>query len=171
MGFTHRNVTTPLGEMLAMADENSLVALEFTEPERLDPQLGRLRKRLRGIWQEGNTPVLDQIERELADYYAGHRREFDVSIQLSGTEFQNRVWTELLKIPYGETRTYGQIAAQLGDPNVVRAVGMANGDNPLAIIVPCHRVIGADGSLTGYGGGLWRKQRLIELEQGQMPLI
>lgn len=103
--------------------------------------------------------------RELTAYFAGELRQFTVPVHLEGTEFQRSVWDQLLRIPYGETWSYGQLAAELGKPNASRAVGLANGKNPVSIIVPCHRVIGASGAMTGYGGGLDRKVRLLELEQ------
>ena len=102
--------------------------------------------------------------RQLEEYFAGRRRQFDLPLDLHGTEFQKRCWQELLKIPYGETRSYADVARAIGNPSAVRAVGLANGQNPIAIIVPCHRVIGSDGSLTGYGGGLETKRKLLELE-------
>ncbi|QKW11263.1 methylated-DNA--[protein]-cysteine S-methyltransferase [Streptomyces sp. NA04227] len=108
------------------------------------------------------TEALAQLEA----YFAGELKEFDLELALAGTEFQQSVWRELTRIPYGETRTYGQLAAALGKPNASRAVGLANGKNPVGIIVPCHRVIGADGSLTGYGGGLERKRGLLDFERG-----
>lgn len=110
-------------------------------------------------------PALEPCVQQLDEYFRGDRREFTVPLQLSGTEFQRRVWTKLLTIPFGVTRSYVEIAEALGDRNAVRAVGLANGQNPIPIVVPCHRVIGSDGSLTGYGGGLWRKRRLLELER------
>jgi AraC family transcriptional regulator of adaptative response/methylated-DNA-[protein]-cysteine methyltransferase len=111
--------------------------------------------------------VLDRAEAELGEYLAGRQREFEVPVSTCGTEFQERVWRVLREIPYGETRTYSGQAERLGDPGAVRAVARANGDNRVAIIVPCHRVIGSDGRLTGYGGGLWRKRLLLALEQGR----
>ncbi|MDO4539479.1 MAG: methylated-DNA--[protein]-cysteine S-methyltransferase [Syntrophomonadaceae bacterium] len=112
------------------------------------------------------TPLLKRAARQLEQYFAGERREFDLPLAPAGTEFQRRVWSALQTIPYGETRSYGEIAAQTGNPKACRAVGMANNRNPIAIIIPCHRVIGADGSLTGYGGGVPMKSRLLELEAG-----
>jgi methylated-DNA-[protein]-cysteine S-methyltransferase len=109
-------------------------------------------------------PALATCVQQLDEYFEGNRREFTVPLQLSGTGFQQRVWAELLKIPFGVTRSYLEVAEALGDRNAVRAVGLANGQNPIPIVVPCHRVIGSDGSLTGYGGGLWRKQWLLEHE-------
>lgn len=114
---------------------------------------------------EGNAPVLEQAKKELTEYFAGTRKTFSVPLNPRGTDFQRAVWAALREIPYGETRSYGQIAAQVGNPKAGRAVGMANNRNPIAIIVPCHRVIGADGSLTGYAGGLNVKQELLALER------
>lgn len=110
--------------------------------------------------------VLAEAERQLEEYFAGRRRSFDLPLALEGTAFQRRVWEALLNVGYGETVTYGQLADQLGQPTAARAVGLANGRNPVSIIVPCHRVIGSNGSLTGYGGGISNKQRLLDLERG-----
>lgn len=110
-------------------------------------------------------PVLDKCHRQIDEYFSGRRRTFDLDLDLRGTAFQRRVWRELLKIPFGETSSYGRIAAALGPRGSARAVGGANHRNPVSIIVPCHRVLGADGSLTGYGGGLWRKKWLLEYER------
>ena len=113
---------------------------------------------------DGTHPLVSLAARQLGEYFGGIRREFDLPLDLRGTDFQVSVWKALLKIPYGETRSYGQIALELGKAAAVRAVGAANGANPIAIVVPCHRVIGARGALTGYGGGLDRKRFLLELE-------
>lgn len=118
----------------------------------------------------GDDSILDAARRQLDQYFAGKLRAFDLPLAPKGTEFQQRVWQALLAIPYGVTRSYGQQAAAIGSPQASRAVGLANGRNPISIVVPCHRVIGANGSLTGYGGGMARKQLLLELEQGG-PLI
>ena len=115
-------------------------------------------------WVVDDRAFADVAE-QLDAYFAGERTTFDVQLRFDGTDFQTRVWRALLEIPFGETRTYGELAAQLGSPGAARAVGLANGHNPIGIIVPCHRVIGADGSLTGYGGGMHRKQTLLALEQ------
>ena len=123
---------------------------------------------LEGGRNAGNALLLD-AGRQLRDYFAGELREFHLPLDMVGSPFQKRVWNQLLAIPYGETRSYGQIAAALGDPNSVRAVGAANGANPIPIIVPCHRVIGASGKLVGYGGGLELKKRLLELESRAAP--
>ena len=116
---------------------------------------------------EKSTPFLQMVAGQLKEYFAGKRREFDIPLKLSGTDFQLAVWNALQTIPYGETRSYREIAEQVGSPKACRAVGMANHRNPIAIIVPCHRVIGADGSLTGFGGGLELKRQLLELEAGK----
>ncbi|MDH6245140.1 methylated-DNA--[protein]-cysteine S-methyltransferase [Mycobacterium sp. OTB74] len=117
-------------------------------------------------WEPDADAFPEAVE-QLTAYFAGELQEFDLELELLGTEFQRRVWNALLTIPYGETRSYGEIALQIGSPGASRAVGLANGHNPVGIIVPCHRVIGANGSLTGYGGGLHRKKALLELEQSR----
>jgi methylated-DNA-[protein]-cysteine S-methyltransferase len=122
----------------------------------------------RADWALDNSAFADAAK-QLDAYFAGERLDFDVELDLGGTQFQQRVWKALLTIPYGETRSYGEIAGQIGAPGAARAVGLANGHNPIAIIVPCHRVIGASGKLTGYGGGLDRKQTLLSLEKQRMP--
>ena len=116
---------------------------------------------------EAFGPVVEQLE----DYFAGRLLDFDLDVEMIGTEFQRRVWQALLTIPYGETRSYGQIAQQIGSAGASRAVGLANGHNPVSIIVPCHRVIGANGSLTGYGGGLARKKQLLEMEKNRIAPV
>jgi len=116
----------------------------------------------------GKDKILDAARRQLDQYFAGKLRAFDLPLSPKGTAFQQRVWQALLTIPYGVTRSYGQQAAAIGSPQASRAVGLANGRNPISIVIPCHRVIGANGSLTGYGGGMARKQLLLELEQGDL---
>ncbi|HEX8984980.1 MAG TPA: methylated-DNA--[protein]-cysteine S-methyltransferase [Bryobacteraceae bacterium] len=120
----------------------------------------------------GSHPLIDEAVRQLEEYFARRRRRFDLPLDLRGTGFQTRVWKALLEIPYGETRSYGELASKLGMPGAARALGAANGSNPVAIVVPCHRVIGSGGRLTGYGGGLDRKKFLLDLESGaSMSLI
>jgi AraC family transcriptional regulator of adaptative response/methylated-DNA-[protein]-cysteine methyltransferase len=157
-------VLTPLGPMLLGATESGIALLEFTDRRQLATQLERLERRLGCVFVPGETAVGEQLEAELAAYFAGTLRAFSVPLQPAGTEFQQGVWRVLKAIPYGETRSYGEQARMLGRPSAVRAVARANGDNPIAIVVPCHRVIGADGTLTGYGGGLWRKRWLLHHE-------
>lgn len=164
-------VDTPLGAMLAAANDEGLALLEFVDRRMLETQIKVLQKRMGCKFVPGQNPILAQTKEDLDAYFDGRLREFRTPLVLKGTEFQERVWKELLKIPYGRSVSYLSIAETLGDRNAVRAVGKANGDNRLAIIVPCHRVVKADGGLCGYGGGLWRKQRLLELESGQSSLI
>lgn len=158
-------IDTPLGGMIAVADEDALHLLEFTDRKVLAEGLRRLSAILGGRIGLGRTAIHDHIEAELGAYFAAHSGRFDTPIALHGTEFQRSVWQGLLAIPAGETRSYAQLAAAVGRPRAVRAVAAANANNRLAVIVPCHRVIGSDGSLTGYAGGLWRKQKLIEIER------
>jgi len=163
-------VPTPLGAMIVGATDDALRLLEFADPEAVEEQLRRVRKQLDAFIVPGETDVTRRTADELASYFAGELREFSVPLEAGGTAFQEAVWAELRMIPYGTTRSYGEQARRIGRPEAVRAVARANGDNPIAIIIPCHRVIGADGTLTGYGGGLWRKKRLLELEQGVVGL-
>ncbi|MFO1311696.1 MAG: methylated-DNA--[protein]-cysteine S-methyltransferase [Burkholderiales bacterium] len=166
VGVLHaRWIETPLGAMLALADDRGLHLLDFVDRRGLERALAVLQKRLRARALPGDHRYLDQIQRELAEYFDGTRRTFDTPVVLTGSEFQSRVWNALLAIPAGETRSYAELARHIGQPQAVRAVGRANGENRLSIVVPCHRVIGADGALTGYGGGLARKQKLLDLER------
>ena len=144
---------SPVG-LLGIAEENGQVTDLFFGYDKAP--IGTL---------ETETPVLLRAKKQLLEYFDGARREFDVPLDPHGTPFQLSVWEALLTIPYGETRSYGQIAAQIGNPEASRAVGMANHSNPISIFIPCHRVIGADGSLTGYGGGLQIKRTLLDLER------
>jgi AraC family transcriptional regulator of adaptative response/methylated-DNA-[protein]-cysteine methyltransferase len=157
-------ITTPLAPMLAAATDSELCLLEFVDRRMLETQLARVGKALGSAVVPGSNAVLEQTRRELEEYFAGARTRFEVPLRLIGSDFQVAVWQALLRIPCGETRSYRQQAAVVGRPKAVRAVGKANGDNRIALIVPCHRVVGADGSLTGYGGGLWRKRWLLEHE-------
>ena len=163
------SIETPLGSMRAAGNEQGLWLLDFQDTAKgEDPeprQCGENEIRL----TPGKCTYFPQLIDELEEYFGGTRKEFSLPLVMSGTEFQNRVWQALLAIPYGETRTYKQQAKALGALSAIRAVAHANGQNRLAILVPCHRVIGSDGSLTGYGGGLWRKQFLLELEKSIQP--
>ncbi|HUP19280.1 MAG TPA: methylated-DNA--[protein]-cysteine S-methyltransferase, partial [Gemmatimonadota bacterium] len=160
-------IGTPMGPMVAGATDAALTILEFADRRMLETQLERLAKRTGAVFAPGRNEVLERAEAELAEYFAGERHEFDVPLETNGTEFQERVWTVLREIPYGETRSYAEQARRLGEPGAVRAVARANGDNRVAIVIPCHRVVGSDGKLTGYGGGLWRKRLLLALERGE----
>jgi AraC family transcriptional regulator of adaptative response/methylated-DNA-[protein]-cysteine methyltransferase len=158
-------IPTPLGPMVAAADERALFLLEFADRRMLETQLRTLRRRLGCAFAPGTNAVVDRTARELAEYFAGKRRRFEVPLEVPGTPFQKSVWDRLARIPSGETLSYGALAKGLGRAAAVRAVAKAVGDNRIAILVPCHRVVGSDGNLTGYGGGLWRKRRLLELER------
>lgn len=142
-----RAIKTPIGPLTLEADENAVTAIRFSAGGAQDA-----------------SPLLDAAEAQLREYFAGARRTFDLPLAPHGTAFQQRVWAALRAIPYGETRTYGELAAAIGNPSASRAVGMANHRNPIPIIIPCHRVIGANGTLTGYAGGLEIKRRLLALE-------
>jgi AraC family transcriptional regulator, regulatory protein of adaptative response / methylated-DNA-[protein]-cysteine methyltransferase len=163
-------IPTPLGPMLAGATESALCLLEFADRRMLETQLKRVEHQLKAVLVPGETAITRLLADELEAYFAGDLREFSVPLQEAGSPFQQAVWAELRTIPYGQTRSYGEQARRIGRPDAVRAVARANGDNRIAIIIPCHRVIGADGKLTGYGGRLWRKQRLLELERGEVRL-
>ena len=165
-------VVSPVGPLLLGATDEAVVLVEFATFDHLDVQLERLRKQLSGSFAHSpKHPLLAQLRRELAEYFTGARRQFDVPVRYHGSGFQESVWSALRNIPYGETCSYAAIARSLGDPKATRAVGMANGANPIAIVIPCHRVVNASGELGGYGGGRWRKQLLLDLELGQGRLF
>ncbi|SDQ18255.1 trifunctional transcriptional activator/DNA repair protein Ada/methylated-DNA--[protein]-cysteine S-methyltransferase [Pseudovibrio sp. Tun.PSC04-5.I4] len=155
---------TPLGAMIAVSDKSSLHLLEFADRKALPTELNRLRKQVKGELGLGRTAPTDQVEAELREFFNGSRLDFHVPLAMHGTEFTKDVWRELRRIPVGTTRSYSELAKLLGRPSSSRAVARANGANQIAVVIPCHRVLGLDGSLTGYGGGLWRKQKLIDLE-------
>ncbi|MBB3992964.1 AraC family transcriptional regulator of adaptative response/methylated-DNA-[protein]-cysteine methyltransferase [Sulfitobacter undariae] len=159
-------IETSLGAMVAVSSEHALHLLEFTERRALPTELAALRRDAKGSLGFGRFAPTDQIEREIADFMTGTCAAFQTPLRPLGTPFTQTVWHALRQIPAGETRSYSQLARDMGRPDATRAVARANGANPIAIVIPCHRVLGADGSLTGYGGGLWRKQKLIELERG-----
>ena len=158
-------IDTPLGPMLAVADESDLHMLEFIERKSLQQHVERYRKQFNAAVLPGDSPALSRIRQGLADYFSGKDLTFASTIAGAGTDFQNEVWTALRAIPPGETRSYAELAEAIGRPTAVRAVANANRLNRCAIILPCHRVIGSDGTLTGYAGGLWRKQWLLDHER------
>ncbi len=160
-----RRIETPLGTMLALADDQGLRLLEFVDRRGLERELEMLPRRLKTAIVPGNNAVLDATAAQLARYFAGDLLRFDLPLAPVGSEFQQRVWAELQRIEPGRTRSYAAMAKLLGIPKAPRAIGRANGSNMIALVIPCHRVINADGSLCGYAGGLWRKQRLIEHER------
>jgi AraC family transcriptional regulator of adaptative response/methylated-DNA-[protein]-cysteine methyltransferase len=162
---TITRIETPIGPMLAAAAERGICLLEFLDRRMIETQIRRIRELLRAPLVPGTSSHFDRLADELRRYFAGELRRFTVQLDLRGTEFQRKVWEGLLTIPYGTTRSYAEQARALGSPAAIRAVARANGDNRIAIVVPCHRVVGSDGSLTGYGGGLWRKRWLLDLEK------
>ncbi len=160
MSYVYKTMKSPVGELKLVASDKGLAAIlwENDKPRRV---------RLAAVSEDKNHPVLLEAERQLKDYFSGKRKSFSVKLDFQGTEFQKKVWAALLTIPFGETRSYGQIAKQIQNPKAVRAVGAANGKNPISIIAPCHRVIGSTGKLTGFAGGLEAKARLLALEGRQ----
>jgi methylated-DNA-[protein]-cysteine S-methyltransferase len=160
--MNYTTIESPVGPLLMVADESGLCFLSFAGKKgAVKPHCD---------WTENQKPFVE-ITRQLRAYFRGQLKEFGVRLNLQGTPFQLRVWESLREIPYGETTSYGQLARRIGQPSAVRAVGTANGSNPIPIIVPCHRVIGSDGSLTGYGGGLPIKEKLLALESRQLRLL
>jgi O-6-methylguanine DNA methyltransferase len=166
MALLSRQLSTPLGEMLAVASPQGLCLLEFVGQGGVQRELAQVEAARGGPVQPGDNAVLAQAAHELAEYFAGQRQRFGVPLDLVGTPFQLSAWQALLAIPYGHTRSYAEQARAIARPSATRAVAAANGQNKVSIIVPCHRVIGSDGSLTGFGGGLPRKRALLALEGG-----
>lgn len=160
MTYTCTTMPSPVGELKLVANGSRLAAIlwENDKPNRV---------RLGPMTQAPGNPILVRAVKQLQEYFAGTRNQFDLELDFVGTDFQKQVWQALLTIPFGETRSYRQIAEQIGNPSAVRAVGAANGKNPISIVAPCHRVIGASGKLTGFAGGLEVKQLLLTLEGGQ----
>jgi methylated-DNA-[protein]-cysteine S-methyltransferase len=148
------SLASSLGFLILKSDGQSITEISFSEND---------------IQEQNPCKVLEKCKEQLVNYFSGKRFAFDIPLHPEGTGFQQKVWSELLKIPYGETITYMELAVRLGDPKAVRAVGTANGKNPIAVIIPCHRVIGAGNKLTGYAGGIWRKKILLELEMKYNP--
>lgn len=155
---------TPLGTMVACATDKGICLLEFTDRKMLETELKQFAKSLNATIVQGQNKHFELLKAELNEYFEGNLKLFTVPIDMIGTDFQKQVWKILMQIPYGTTKSYQQQAYSINNPTAVRAVANANGMNKISIIIPCHRVIGSDGSLTGYGGGLWRKKRLLDLE-------
>jgi AraC family transcriptional regulator, regulatory protein of adaptative response / methylated-DNA-[protein]-cysteine methyltransferase len=168
--LTAQWIDTPIGAMLAVADEAGLHLLEFSDRTALPGEIARLKQRV-GPIRFGQSPVIDTITHQLEDYFSGRSAAFDIPVVQKGTPFETTVWAELRRVPPGETRSYGEIARIMGRAEAPRAVARANGANQVAIVVPCHRIIGQDGSLTGYGGKIWRKKWLLEHEQRMASTI
>jgi AraC family transcriptional regulator of adaptative response/methylated-DNA-[protein]-cysteine methyltransferase len=163
-------ISTPIGEMIASANHYGICLLEFVERKDLEKQTKNLSGELKNEIIPGKNEHLEMLEKQLDEYFKGKRKKFELEVVFTGTDFQKKVWKALLEIPYGKTTTYLGLSTKLGDPKAIRAVAGANGANKMAILIPCHRVIGSDGSLTGYAGGLWRKQWLLDHESKQMTL-
>jgi AraC family transcriptional regulator of adaptative response/methylated-DNA-[protein]-cysteine methyltransferase len=159
-------IDTPLGPMLAAVLNDQLVLLEFGDRRMVPTQFKRLGALMRCTFAVGHVALHDVMREQLAEFFAGGRTSFDLPVATPGTPFQQSAWQALQRIPSGKTRSYAEQAVAIGRPAAVRAVARANGDNRIAIVIPCHRVIGSDGSLTGYGGGIWRKKALLEIEAG-----
>lgn len=153
----HMSIDSPLGPLTLVAQDGVLAGLYMSEQRHRPPE---------ETFGSYDPSPFDEVVDQLDQYFAGRRTRFELPLVLHGTPFQRRVWRELTTIPYGQTISYRQLAERIGSPNAARAVGLANGRNPIGIIVPCHRVVGATGALTGYGGGLDRKRRLLDLERG-----
>ena len=161
MTYTYKTMPSPVGDLKLVASERGLSAIlwENDSPNRV---------RLGAMTEDEGNPILVEAQRQITAYFAGQLTEFTVPLEFHGTDFQKSVWAALLTIPFGETRSYGEIARQIGRPTAYRAVGAANGKNPISIIAPCHRVIGSNGSLTGFAGGLDAKELLLGLERRRL---
>ena len=157
--------STPLGPMLAIGNDEGIYLLEFTDRRALESELKQLEKYFKATILPGANKHINELKKQLNEYFEGTRKQFTVPLKTFGTEFQKKAWEALLTIPFGTTRSYKEQAEIIKHPKAVRAVGTANGCNRIAIVIPCHRVIGENGKLTGYGGGLWRKQWLLDLEK------
>jgi AraC family transcriptional regulator of adaptative response/methylated-DNA-[protein]-cysteine methyltransferase len=166
-------VESPLGPLVLGSCISGICLLEFTDRRMLETQFETLRKKFQCAVAPGVSDLNDRLKKELTEYFQGTRKQFDVPLYFPGTPFQEKVWKNLLTIPYGETRSYFDLAVQIGNPDAIRAVGTTNGRNPIAIVIPCHRVVNKSGKLGGYGGGLWRKQYLLDLERnaGNLPAL
>jgi AraC family transcriptional regulator of adaptative response/methylated-DNA-[protein]-cysteine methyltransferase len=164
-------IESPLGPLVAGANSKGICLLEFSDRRMLEAQLTTLHNRFKCAIIPGSNEWLEKLTVELQEYFAGKRKEFTVPLVYPGAPFEERVWNGLLRIPYGETRSYEALAVEIGAPKAQRAVGRANGMNRIAIVIPCHRVVNKDGKLGGYGGGMWRKQRLLDLEHGRLDLL
>lgn len=162
--ITINRISTPLGPMMIGVTDQGLCLLEFTDRKMIETQLDVLKRRMKSEMVTGKHPMIDQVSSQLNEYFEGIRKNFDVPLVVPGTEFQQKVWDALVKIPFGITRSYKQQAHVVGDVKAVRAVARANGENRISIIIPCHRIIGSDGSIVGYGGGIHRKQWLLKHE-------
>ncbi len=163
-------IDTPLGGMVCVTDPDRMHLLEFTDRRALPTEMRRLSKAAHGRIGLGRTAMTDRVESQLAAYFAKENRGFDLALAQHGTPFQRLVWAELMRIPMGETLSYSELARRMGRADATRAIARANGANQIAVVIPCHRLLGADGALTGYGGGLWRKEALLRHEGSRSPI-
>lgn len=164
-------IDTDLGTMIAGATDKGICMLEYADYDALETELKQLAAAFKAPLSESEHVLFGPLRRQLGEYFRGERREFDIPLDPVGTDFQKQVWQALLRIPYGSTSSYAKQAQLVGNPSAVRAVANANGKNKISILLPCHRIIGSDGSLTGYGGELWRKKKLLDLELGKTSLL
>jgi len=164
MKVWYKHIDTPVGKMRVAGNDAGICVFDFAYRKALDGIWTRIERSLDAAFEEGDHPFFTSLEMQINEYFAGTRRVFDLPLNLVGTEFQKSVWNGLLDIPYGHTRSYKKQSIFLGNEKAIRAVARANGENSIAIIIPCHRVIGENGSLVGYGGGLPNKRKLLELE-------
>ncbi|MDX2361727.1 MAG: methylated-DNA--[protein]-cysteine S-methyltransferase [Crocinitomicaceae bacterium] len=162
-------IDTPLGKLHAGATPNGICMLEYDDPKRIEKHTTAFKEH--DLKENNSNSLITQLELQLSEYFDKTRKKFELPLEFVGTDFQCKVWNELLNIPFGSTRSYLEQSRAIGDINAIRAVANANGQNRISIVVPCHRVIGSDGSLTGYGGKLWRKKFLLELESNQGSLF
>jgi AraC family transcriptional regulator of adaptative response/methylated-DNA-[protein]-cysteine methyltransferase len=160
-----KRIDTPLGRMRVGATDKGICLFDFQFRRAVEGIMERVERLLDDKFEEADSQYFSILETQVAEYFSGKRKEFDVPLHLTGTPFQKSVWEALKNIPFGETRSYKQQSVVMGQEKAIRAIASANGDNPVAIIIPCHRIIGEDGSLTGYSGGLQRKQQLLDLER------
>ncbi len=161
---------SPVGPLIALATDSAICGLSFSDAEDLQQRLQALRRRYEQTVLPGSNGLLGDLRSQLQEYFRGQRRAFTLPLSSPGSTFQERVWAALCEIPYGDTWSYLELAIRVGDAQATRAVGYANGANPIAIVIPCHRVINSGGGEGGYGGGLWRKRILLDLERGQGTL-
>jgi O-6-methylguanine DNA methyltransferase len=165
-----KKIETPIGSIIVCAVEEGICLLEFTDSQNFEGELERLSKEVGTEIEEQSCKTIDLAETQLAEYFEGRRKTFSIPLYLIGTDFQKKVWTHLLSIGYGKTTTYKEQAISLGNVKAIRAVASANGANRIPIIIPCHRIVGTNGSLIGYSGGLWRKEYLLDLENRQYKI-
>jgi len=164
MQLDFKKIESPVGILNVSATENGICWVDFADKSTADKRFKSFAKKLNASITQNNNLHINELEAQLKEYFEGKRKEFTVKLIIEGTPFQKEVWAALQAIPYGSTRSYKEQSTAIGMPKAVRAVANANGRNPISIVVPCHRVIGSNGTLTGYGGGLWRKKFLLELE-------